>query len=181
MKDEFVSVVSHEPYTPSLNSRCPRSFGVVSQPPNRKKSTHAGNCSQNTDRLVLNNDILDIERIESGRVTMVKQTCDAANLMIQQQMPCGLWPTRQESSVSPLSAQLWADPDRIIQTQLTPSNAIKFSTEKYTIWLSAELVRSEILFQVRDQGEVSLLIRSRRSLNAFNRWMPLTLVKEAPD
>jgi len=50
------------------------------------------------DRLVrLINDILDIERIESGRVSMVKQTCDAANLMIRQQMPCGLWLTRQES------------------------------------------------------------------------------------
>jgi len=37
----------------------------------------------NTDRLVrLINDILDIERIESGKVSMVKQTCDA-NLMLQ--------------------------------------------------------------------------------------------------
>jgi len=29
------------------------------------------------------NDISDIERIESSKVTMVKQTCDAANLMLQ--------------------------------------------------------------------------------------------------
>jgi len=44
-----------------------------------EESTHAGNCG-NTDRLVrLINDILDIERIELGKVTMTKQTCDAAN------------------------------------------------------------------------------------------------------
>jgi len=50
----------------------------------------------NTDRLVrLINDILDIERIESGKVSMVKQTCDAANLC-SRQMRCGLWLIRQE-------------------------------------------------------------------------------------
>jgi len=55
---------------------------VVSSPPTDKESTHAEIAVGNTDRLVrLINDILDIERIESGKVSMVKQTCDAANLM----------------------------------------------------------------------------------------------------
>jgi len=52
-----------------------------------------------------------------------------------------------------LSARLWVDPDRIIQTLTNLlSSAIKFSNEGSTVWLSAELVKSEILFQVRDQG-----------------------------
>jgi len=73
---------------------------------------------RNTDRLVrLINDILDIERIESGRVTMAKQTCDAANLMIQaaDAMRAMADKAGVTLSVSPLSAQLWADPDRIIK------------------------------------------------------------------
>jgi len=62
------------------------------------------------------NDILDIERIESGRVTMAKQTCDAANLMIQaaDAMRAMADKAGVTLSVSP-SAQLWADPDRIIK------------------------------------------------------------------
>ena len=37
---------------------------------------------KNADRLVrLINDILDIERIESGKITMLKQACDTAHLM----------------------------------------------------------------------------------------------------
>jgi len=85
----------------------------------------------NTDRLVrLINDILDIERIESGKVSMVKQTCDAANLMLQAADAMRVMADKAgvTLSVSPLSARLWVDPDRIIQTLTNLlSNAIKFS------------------------------------------------------
>jgi signal transduction histidine kinase len=37
-----------------------------------------------SDRLVrLVNDILDLERLDSGRVTLVKEVCEAADLMQQ--------------------------------------------------------------------------------------------------
>jgi len=79
----------------------------------------------NTDRLVrLINDILDIERIESGKVSMVKQTCDA------NQCPdrCMADKAGVTLSVSPLSARLWVDPDRIIQTLTNlPATRLKFS------------------------------------------------------
>ena len=56
-------------------------------------------------------------------------------------------------SVSPYSAQLWADSDRITQT-LTHllSNAIKFSPSGTTVWLSTEHQEERILFRVKDQG-----------------------------
>jgi hypothetical protein len=134
----------------------------------------------NTDRLVrLINDILDIERIESGKVTMTKQVCDAANLMLQSADVVRNIADKAgvTLSVAPRSACLWADPDRIIQTLTNLlSNAIKFSPPHSTVWLTAEIQSSEglvlsselssatqspkpdqslsqqILFQVKDQG-----------------------------
>ena len=106
-------------------------------------------ASNNTDRLVrLINDILDIERIESGKVEMTKEVCNAADLMIEsaevvQEMAEKAGVT---ICVYPLASRLWADSDRIIQviTNLL-SNAIKFSSPGSTVWLSAEL---------QDKGDV---------------------------
>jgi len=81
LKDEFVSVVSHELRTPLTSIAVPSVFGSGLQPPNRKRVNACWLAV--TDRLVrLINDILDID-IESGKVSMVKQTCDAANLILQ--------------------------------------------------------------------------------------------------
>ncbi|MBW4564533.1 MAG: response regulator [Mojavia pulchra JT2-VF2] len=167
LKDEFVSVVSHELRTPLTSIRGALGLlanGVVRTQP-QKSQRMLDIALNNTDRLVrLINDILDIERIESGKVTMTKQACDAASLMIQSAdtMRDMAEKAGVTLSVSPVATRLWADPDRIIQvlTNLL-SNAIKFSPEGSTIWLTAELVRSEqvernssleLLFQVKDRG-----------------------------
>jgi len=79
----------------------------------------------NTDRLVrLINDILDIERIESGKVSMVKQTCD--NLMLQAADAMRVMADKAgvTLSVSPYQPGCGST-HRIIQT-LTSSNAINF-------------------------------------------------------
>lgn len=161
LKDEFVSIVSHElrtPLTSILGALDLLASGVLSSQPER--SQHMLNiAAKNADRLVrLINDILDIERIESGKASITKQACDAANLMtasveVMQSMAVA---ARVTLSVSPLSVRLWADPDRIVQvfTNLL-SNAIKFSPPGSTVWLTAEARDKEpgyILFRVRDRG-----------------------------
>ncbi|MBD2562130.1 PAS domain S-box protein [Nostoc linckia FACHB-391] len=167
LKDEFVSVVSHELRTPLTSIRGALGLlanGVLRTQP-EKGQRMLDIAVNNTDRLVrLINDILDIERIESGKVTMTRQACDAANLMFQSAdtMRDMAEKAGVTLSVSPVSTRLWADPDRIIQvlTNLL-SNAIKFSPQGSTVWLTAELFRSEqakqnssleLLFQVKDQG-----------------------------
>lgn len=101
------------------------------------------------------NDILDLERIESGKVTLTKQACNAAemlsqaaDIMIAQAYPQGITiKARQESII------VWADPDRIHRTLTNLlSNAIRFSPEGATIWLGAEERNREIVFFVKDQG-----------------------------
>lgn len=157
LKDEFISVVSHELRTPltSISGALDLlASGVLrTQPQDAQRMLNI--AANSTERLVrLINDILDIERIESGKVAMTKQICDAAALMCQSAEILQDVADRAKVtlSVSPLAVQLWADPDRIIQifTNLL-SNAIKFSPEGSTVWLRADVVGLE---EIRQMGQV---------------------------
>lgn len=145
MKDEFISVVSHELRTPLTSihgSLVMLNSGLLSVESERGKRL-LEIAVDSTDRLVrLINDILDIERIESGKVTMAKEDCDTAELMTDTAEVMQAMAERYgvTLTVEPVSARLWADPDRIIQTLTNLlSNAIKFSPAGGTVWLSAEV------------------------------------------
>jgi PAS domain S-box-containing protein len=158
MKDEFVSVVSHELRTPLTSIRT--TLGLLargllnSQPAKSQRMLEI--AFSNTNRLVrLINDILDIERIKFGEVAMEKQTCNAADLMIQAVDVMRAMAEKAEVNlcVTPVAVPLWADPDRIIQTLTNLlSNAIKFSFQDTNIWLTATVQGNQITFRVQDQG-----------------------------
>ncbi|KAB8331486.1 PAS domain S-box protein [Scytonema tolypothrichoides VB-61278] len=158
MKDEFISVVSHELRTPLTSIH--GSLGMLSSglldPGSERGKRLLEIAVDSTDRLVrLINDILDIERIESGKVTMAKEVCNAADLMTEAADVMQAMAQRYgvNLSVSPICVDLWADSDRLIQTLTNLlSNAIKFSPSGSTVWLTAERQELEILFQVKDQG-----------------------------
>ncbi|MBW4646116.1 MAG: response regulator [Goleter apudmare HA4340-LM2] len=158
MKDEFVSVVSHELRTPLTSIY--GSLGMLASgllPADSESGKRLLQiATDSTDRLVrLINDILDIERIESGRVKMERETCNLTDLIksavnIMQPLADK---AEVQLSISTLSTQLWADQDRIIQTLTNLlSNAIKFSTPNNTIWLTATKQGSEVLLTVKDTG-----------------------------
>jgi PAS domain S-box-containing protein len=149
MKQEFVSTVSHELRTPLTSMRGAlgliASGLLVSQPEKAQRMLEI--AVSNTDRLVrLINDILDLERIESGKIAMDKQTCNAADLMVHAVET--MQPMAQKAgvtlSVVPVGGTqgvpLEADPDRILQTLTNLlSNAIKFSPPESTVWLTGEI------------------------------------------
>jgi PAS domain S-box-containing protein len=157
LKDEFVSIVSHELRTPltSISGALDLLASGLLQAQPEEAQRMLNIAANNTERLVrLINDILDIERIESGKVSMTKQICQAENLMLQsvevvQEMARNAGVT---ISVSPLKTSLWANPDRIIQvfTNLL-SNAIKFSPSGSTVWLSGEDDRG-----TRERGDAGM-------------------------
>ncbi|MBW4621713.1 MAG: response regulator [Cyanosarcina radialis HA8281-LM2] len=169
MKDEFISVVSHELRTPLTSIH--GSLGMLASgllPPDSEQAKRLLKiATDSTERLVrLINDVLDIERIESGKVKMAKETCNVASLI--EEAVNVMQPLANKAGVnlvvSSLNAEIWADPDRIVQTLTNLlSNAIKFSPTGATVWLSASANktdsvslaganRQEILFQVRDRG-----------------------------
>jgi signal transduction histidine kinase len=110
----------------------------------------------NSDRLVrLVNDILDLERLSSGKAQFIMQVCSAEELL--QQAAAGVQSIADQSSVTlvivPTIAQVWADPDSIIQTLTNLlGNAIKFSPPNSVVTLSAQPEAESVLFSVIDQG-----------------------------
>jgi PAS domain S-box-containing protein len=158
MKDEFISVVSHELRTPltSIHGSLGMLASGLVDPISERGQRLLAIAVDSTERLVrLVNDILDIERIKSGKVTMVKQVSDAAELMAEaiDVMQVMAQHYGVNLSVSPVSVQLLADRDRIIQTLTNLlSNAIKFSPPQSTVWLTAKLQGNHLVLEVKDQG-----------------------------
>lgn len=174
MKNEFVSIVSHELRTPLTAIRGSLGLlanGVYDRKPEKGKQMLQLALTQ-TERLVrLVSDILDLKRLESGQVPLIKQSCEAATLLTQsaETMQALAQQNHITLSVTPLSVPVWAAPDAITQTLTNLiSNAIKFSPAGSTIWLSAERVENEwenqkinefippstphIRFAIKDQG-----------------------------
>ena len=166
MKDEFISVVSHELRTPltsihgGLNLL---STGLIN--PQSERGVHVMKIvAESAERLVrLVNDILELERLESGKIFLNKQVVNAADLLLQATEQMQVMANRSgiNLEVSSKSLQFYADPDRVLQvlTNLL-SNAIKFSESGGgNIKLSVETELPEnleetpkILFKIQDQG-----------------------------
>ncbi|MEH2205619.1 MAG: response regulator [Nostoc sp.] len=158
MKDEFVSVVSHELRTPLTSIH--GSLGMLASgllPTDSEQGKRLLQiATDSSERLVrLINDILDIERIESGKAKMEPEICNIVDLIVQAVNV--MQPLADKAgvkvSVSALSGQVLADCDRIVQTLTNLlSNAIKFSSAGSTVWLGAQHQGNEVLLTVKDTG-----------------------------
>ena len=159
MKDEFISIVSHELRTPLTSIRGALGIlgsGVFQNRPNQAEQM-LKIALNNSDRLVrLVNDILTLERLQSGKVPLVMEQCEVSDL-IQQAIDSVQALADQfhiTIAVTSLSMKLTAAPDAIVQTLTNLlSNAIKFSEANSTVWLSVEQSGTDFLqFRVQDQG-----------------------------
>lgn len=115
-----------------------------------------GIANNNIERLVrLVNDILALNRLESGQVKLKKQWCDEAALVQQafsnvQNLAHSNQITLQ-SSVSEI--QIWADPDWLVQVLVNLiNNAVKFSPAGTTVSVSTQTQTQQVFFRVTDQG-----------------------------
>jgi CheY-like chemotaxis protein/nitrogen-specific signal transduction histidine kinase len=158
MKDEFVSTVSHELRTPLTSIR--GSLGLLSTGLLGEMGEKASNLLRiavnNSDRLVrLINDILDLERMQSGRAPLTYRSCDLEDLA--RQAIDAMTPMAEAAKVQLLMeagpAQIEVDPDRMQQvlTNLL-SNAIKFSPAGAQVSVSIERLLDGVTISVKDNG-----------------------------
>ncbi|MBD1845951.1 response regulator [Cyanobacteria bacterium FACHB-63] len=158
LENEFISLVSHELRTPltsmmgSLDLLSSGQLGSLTE-----QGQHVLNIGvKNAERLIrLINDILDLERIRSGKITMNLRSCNLADLMTQatEEMQAMASCSNIQLITEPLSLLLTVDPDRIVQTLTNLlSNAIKFSQPENKVWMQAQSTISSLCITVRDQG-----------------------------
>jgi PAS domain S-box-containing protein len=159
MKDEFVSTVSHELRTPLTSLRAALGLvasGSLAGKPDKEKQM-LDIAVNNSDRLTqLVNDILDLERIEAGKLLMHCLDCDVQLLLRRAADQMALSSSRLDVrlEVAPTKERVWADPDRILQTLTNLiGNAIKFSPRGSVVRLFATPAeKGFIRLSVCDEG-----------------------------
>ncbi|GAA0650360.1 hypothetical protein GCM10009101_25030 [Brevundimonas lenta] len=159
MKTQFVSTVSHElrtPLTSIAGSLGLLAGGAAGQLP-EKASRLIGIAHANTQRLVrLINDILDIEKIQSGQMTLDLQPLDLRDVAERsiesvRGMADGLEVTVTMRDGTPCPVR--GDADRLIQVVVNLlSNAIKFSPAGGEVLLVVEAANRIVRLSVRDNG-----------------------------
>lgn len=160
MKNEFVSTVSHELRTPltSIKGYVDLILDEEAGEINEIQREFLSIVKENSDRLVeLINDLLDISRIESGRIHLKVQPLDVAErikgavdtfrAVLEQ---AGRTVTVDVPEELPRAA---GDPDRVGQVLINfISNAIKYSPEGGNVWVRAAADDDFVRVSVTDEG-----------------------------
>ncbi|MDE1162680.1 MAG: response regulator [Acidobacteriaceae bacterium] len=162
IKDEFISNVSHELRTPLTSIR--GALGLLSAGVMGAMDAKASNllriASNNTDRLArLINDILDLERMDSGRATMQLRACSLRELIAQSVETMTTMANEADVRVDVvpepggMPTAFEGDPDRIQQVLVNLlSNAIKFSPRGSSILITSSFDNDSLNFRVEDAG-----------------------------
>ena len=164
LKDEFISTVSHELRTPLTSIR--GSLGLLSSGMLGDVDPKAQNllriATANTDRLVrLINEILDLDRMESGRATLQIRRCNLAQLItdsVETMQPLAdaaqlTIATTGTLTVNNHPLRIDADADRIQQVLANLlSNAIKFAPAQTTITINVALAADTVTLRIIDAG-----------------------------
>ena len=158
LKSQFVSTVSHELRTPLTSLRGALGLlaaGVLGDlPPDARNAVEI--AQRSIQRLVtLVNDILDVERIEQGRLSLQIGSYPLAALLARSVEEVG--PLALEAGitldVSHPPGEIEGDADRLVQVVVNLlSNALKFSPRGSTVRLRAWETPDGVEVQVEDRG-----------------------------
>jgi PAS domain S-box-containing protein len=160
MKSEFVSTVSHELRTPltSIRGSLGLISGGVAGPMPQSAKALLDIAQNNCERLIrLINDMLDSEKIESGKMDFDFRDTDI-KVLLEQALAANEGFARQHNVAFVLSAptrplMARVDADRLTQvvTNLV-SNAVKFSPSGGSVQVSLTRVAGSVRVEVRDNG-----------------------------
>jgi PAS domain S-box-containing protein len=158
LKKEFISTVSHELRTPltsirgSLTLIASGAMGAVA--PEAQELLAVAN--RNTIRLIaLINDILDLEKLESGKLEMQisAQSLLPAIERAHESVKSFADQNQIRLEIAPTEAQVLMDSDRIVQVLVNLlSNAVKFSSSGSAVKITVEPLEREFEVCVTDQG-----------------------------
>jgi len=161
LQDQFIATVSHEVRTPltSINgSLALLTAGLLERQPERAERM-LRIAAANADRLVrLVDDLLDVERLGSGRAALDLQDCAPAAVVERAtHAMLSVAHARRivlliESAIEP-THQVRADAVRLEQVlRNLIDNALKYSPAETTVHVRVEASDKDVRFSVRDHG-----------------------------
>lgn len=160
LKDEFVSLASHELKTPmtAIKSYLWMAIAGKGGPLTEKQLFYLERSYKSTDRLIkLVNDMLNISRIESGRLTIIMEQVDLNKLA--QEIIDEILPRTHEVEMkvilSPSTTPpiVMADPDKIKEVFLNIiGNALKFTPKGGQVTITMTESQGMIQTTITDSG-----------------------------
>ncbi|WP_193180223.1 ATP-binding protein [Nisaea sediminum] len=161
IKREFISTVSHELKTPLTSITGALGLlqgGLAGDLPEQGREL-LEIAYRNSERLgALVSDILDVEKIEAGRMSYDMRECDISTLIGDCVSSLKTYASRYDVTIEttglPENPRVTGDPDRLTQViSNLLSNAVKFSRQGQQVEVSADRSDGWIVLRVRDFGE----------------------------
>ncbi len=159
LKDDFVSVASHELRTPmtAIRSYVWMALHKADITLSEKMTRYLTRTLLSTERLInLVNDMLNVSRIESGRIEISPRAFDLATLIKDCVAEVGPKAAEKKLHINVVESELpavFADPDKIHQVALNLiGNALKFTPHEGTITVSFFSDGNNIETHVKDSG-----------------------------
>lgn len=158
LENEFISLVSHElrtPMTSTIGALDLLNSGQLGTLSDRGKQILQV-AIRNSERLIrLVNDILDLERMKSGKIVIEPAECNLKPLLVQatQTMQAMATKVEVELVLEPCDVVLSLDSDRLLQTLTNLlSNGIKFTQAGGKVKLKAIVKNNICQILVQDTG-----------------------------
>ena len=157
-KQELMAMVAHDLRTPLTSIRASlslMSMGAMGEMPDKAKRQIDG-AEKNTKRLInLINDLLDIEKMEAGKMEMKFSDCVLQEIFDEAADSVREFAknAKVEIDVQETAITLQADQERMVRVLINLlGNAVKFSPAESTIKLTGALKDDQLEIRVTDQG-----------------------------
>ncbi|HVZ28903.1 MAG TPA: ATP-binding protein [Asticcacaulis sp.] len=156
-KSNFLAVITHEIRTP-MNAVVSAVTLLRKTPLNETQKAHLSMLGDASEVLLgLLNDVLDLSKIEAGKMTFERSPIDLADML--HNLEALFLPQAREKGLEiktvvarDLDSHVVSDPLRLRQILFNlVSNAVKF-TAKGSVWLRVRQVDGQIIFAVEDEG-----------------------------
>jgi signal transduction histidine kinase len=175
VKSNFISLVSHELRTPltAIKGFIVTLFHYDKEIPEDKRRVYLGVLNEETDRLTrLINELLDISRIESGRMEIQWRQVSVADIVqrVFDMLEVKANKVRLVKDFPDDFPRLSADPDKLEQVLVNLlGNALRYSPPEGTICVAGRRHEDGVVLEVRDQGPGVVFTEQEKVFDKFYR------------
>jgi PAS domain S-box-containing protein len=158
LKQEFIAMISHDLRTPltsiggTLTLIQEGIYGDITEGGTKRVI----DAQRNVERLInLVSDLLDLEKLEAGKLTMEMEPCDVHEIIESSVGSVKSYAEQKGVSlhVESPGAPISADSDRLVQVLVNLiSNAVKFSPVGGNVYVSSAASNGHVSMFVKDQG-----------------------------